>query len=90
MRLGRVTGKLWCTARIDQHSGKRYLIIQPIDARGSECGSPLVCMDAIGAGPGDTIYWARGKEASLAFYPEIVPSDATVVGIVDEISTASS
>ncbi len=85
MRLGRVTGKLWSTARIAQHSGKRYLIVQPIDADGADQGSTLVCLDAIGAGPGDVIYWARGKEASLAFYPETVSSDATVVGIVDEM-----
>jgi ethanolamine utilization protein EutN len=88
MRLGRVTGKLWATARIDQHAGKRYLIVQPIDTEGTDRGSPLVCIDGIGAGPGDTIYWARGKEASLAFHPQVVASDATVVGIVDEISTA--
>ena len=85
MRLGRVTGKLWSTARIAQHNGKRYLIVQPIDAKGVDQGSTLVCLDAIGAGPGDVIYWARGKEASLAFYPETVSSDATVVGIVDEM-----
>lgn len=86
MRLGRVTGKLWSTARIAQHAGKRYLIVQPIDTDGNDHGSALVCLDAIGAGPGDVIYWARGKEASLAFYPEIVSSDATVVGIVDQIA----
>lgn len=86
MRLGRVTGKLWSTARIEQHSGKRYLIVQPVDAEGEDRGTPLVCMDSIGAGPGDTIYWARGKEASLAFYPDPVPTDATVVGIVDEVT----
>jgi ethanolamine utilization protein EutN len=86
VRLGRVTGKLWSTARIAQHAGKRYLIVQPIDTDGNGHGSTLVCLDAIGAGPGDVIYWARGKEASLAFYPEIVSSDATVIGIVDQIA----
>jgi microcompartment protein CcmK/EutM len=90
MRLGRVTGKLWSTARIPQHAGKRYLIVQPVDARGADRGPTLVCLDAIGAGPGDVIYWARGKEASLAFYPELVSSDATVVGIVDEIANEAT
>ena len=88
MRLGRVTGKLWATARIAQHSGKRYLIVQPIDSEGTDRGSPLVCIDAVGAGPGNIIYWTRGREAGLAFHPDQVSSDATVVGIVDEISTA--
>ena len=90
MRLGRVTGKLWSTARIAQHSGKRYLIVQPIDAAGADHGATLVCLDAIGAGPSDLIYWARGKEASLAFHPEAVSSDATVVGIVDSIANHAS
>lgn len=85
MRLGRVTGRLWCTAKIPEHEGKRMLLVQPIDSRGADSGDTLVCTDVVGAGAGETVYWVRGKEAALAFLPENVSSDATVVGIVDEI-----
>jgi len=86
MRLGRVVGRLWSTVKIPQFDGHRFLVVQPIDAERQDAGAEIVCMDTVGAGAGETIYWARGKEASLAFLPERVPSDATIVGIVDEIS----
>ena len=85
MRLGRVTGRLWSTVKTPEHDGKRFLIVQPIDAEGQDAGEPFVGMDAIGAGTGETVYWVRGREACIPFYPEQVASDATVVGIVDSI-----
>ncbi len=86
MLLGRVTGRLWSTIKSPQHEGKRFLVVQPIDARGDDAGQPLVCLDTVGAGAGETVYWARGREGGLAFHPEQVASDATIVGIVDEIN----
>lgn len=89
MRLGRVVGRLWSTIKIPQHEGQRFLVVQPIDAAGGDTGVPLVCLDAVGAGAGETVYWARGKEASLAFLPQEVSSDATIVGIVDQVTVKS-
>ncbi len=86
MRLGRVVGRLWSTVKIPQLDGQRFLVVQPIDGDRKDAGDQIVCTDNVGAGAGETIYWVRGKEASLAFLPAQVPSDATVVGIVDEIS----
>lgn len=86
MRLGRVTGKLWSTVKTPAHDGKRFLIVQPIDATGASAGEEFVALDSIGAGSGDIIYWTRGREACIPFYPEQVASDATVVGIVDRVN----
>ncbi len=86
MRLGRVIGRVWATAKIDQLIGRKLLLIQPLDAAGQDTGSALVAADAVGAGSGETIYWCRGREAAMAFLPDEVGSDATVVGIVDEIN----
>ena len=44
---------------------------------------------AVGAGAGETVYWCRGRESSFPFLPSEVPTDATVVGIVDSVSVAS-
>ena len=44
-----------------------------------------MCADCIGAGSGDLVYYCRGREASYAFLPREVPSDNTIVGIVDEL-----
>lgn len=89
MRLGRVIGRVWSTAKSSQFDGRKLLLIQPIDAEGGDFGEPLVAVDAIGAGSGETIYWCRGKEASFAFGPgEMgageVGTDAAVIAIVDK------
>jgi microcompartment protein CcmK/EutM len=86
MRLGRVIGRVWASAKIDQLEGRKLLFIQPLDAEGRDTGSVLIAADAVGAGAGETIYWCRGREAALAFLPDEVGSDATVVGIVDQVN----
>ena len=47
-----------------------------------------MAVDAVGAGYRETVYWCRGREASLAFSGE-VPTDASIVGIVDQVTVAS-
>jgi microcompartment protein CcmK/EutM len=42
-------------------------------------------MDVVGAGAGETVYVCRGREAAFAFKPDEVPTEATIVGIVDEV-----
>ena len=64
------------------------LLIQPITAGGEDTGETLIALDAVGAGAGETIYWCRGREASLAFGPD-VPADAAIVGIVDAVTPES-
>jgi ethanolamine utilization protein EutN len=55
-----------------------------------DSGKRLVCTDWTGAGAGETIYWVRGREASIALLPGQPPSDATIVGIVDSIHRAAA
>ena len=88
MRLGRVIGLVWSTVKGEQFDGRKLLLIQPIDAAGGDAGEALVAVDAIGAGSGETIYWCRGKEASFAFAPDEVGTDASVVAIVDSVPGA--
>jgi microcompartment protein CcmK/EutM len=42
-----------------------------------------VAVDSVGAGPGEHVFFVRGKEASFPFYPAEPPVDAGIVGIVD-------
>ena len=86
MYLGRVVGKVWATAKDPAIAGHRVLIVQPVDRDLQPKGKQLLCMDAVGAGAGELVYWCRGKEASFPFLPAEVPADTTVVAIVDEVS----
>jgi ethanolamine utilization protein EutN len=83
--LGRVVGCLWATAKNPQMEGMRFLVVQPVTPELQPTGKRLICADAAGAGAGELVYWVRGREACFPFLPKEVASDATIVGIVDEI-----
>ena len=88
MLLGRVIGKVVATMKNASLTGQKFLIVQPLDRNGRDNGKALVALDSVGAGAGETVYWCRGREASFPFLPVEVPTEATIVGIVDEINVA--
>jgi ethanolamine utilization protein EutN len=88
MQLGRVVGCVWATVKNASLEGYRLLLVQPLAADLRDTGKRLVCTDWTGAGAGETIYWVRGREASIALLPGQPPSDATIVGIVDSVHRA--
>jgi microcompartment protein CcmK/EutM len=88
MMLARVIGNVVATAKHEALGGRKLLLIQPITRDGADRGRPLVAVDAVGAGFRETVYWCRGREASLAFDGAPVPTDAAIVGIVDAITPA--
>jgi len=90
MMLGRIIGTVVCTMKNASLEGHRLLLVQPIDRHGRDKGKPFVAVDSVGAGAGETIYWCRGREASFPFLPKDVPTEATIVGIVDSIHIPGS
>jgi microcompartment protein CcmK/EutM len=90
MQLARVIGNVVCTVKNAALTGHKLLIVQPIDRNGKDRGKAFVAIDAVGAGAGETIYWCRGREASFPFLPGDVPTEATIVGIVDRINLGTS
>ena len=85
MHLGRVVGKVWSTVKNSSLETQRMLIVQPVTPELVATGRQLICLDSVGAGAGELIYWCRGKESSFPFLPVEVPVDNTIVGIVDEL-----
>ena len=85
MQIGRVVGKVWATVKNPSLEGQRLLIVQPLTPELEPTGKKLICTDATGAGAGELIYWCRGKEASFPFRPAEVPTEATIVGVIDQI-----
>lgn len=86
MQLARVLGTVVATVKNDALEGRKLLVIQPVDGRLSRKGEPMVAIDSVGAGVGEIVFWCRGREASFPFLPAEVPSDCTIVGIVDPVS----
>lgn len=89
MLIGKVIGSVVCTVKAPSLDGKKLLLVQPLGRDQKPSGTPLVCVDAVGAGAGETVYWAKGREASLAFPNEEVPTEASIVGIVDKVNIAT-
>jgi microcompartment protein CcmK/EutM len=85
MFLGRVVGSVVATVKNAGLEGQRMLVVQPLTPELKETGKRLVCTDSTGSGAGELVYWCRGKESSFPFLPSEVPTDATIVGVVDEI-----
>lgn len=55
MFLARVIGTVWGTRKDSQITGFTLQIIQPIDRHRNTVGDPLVAVDTVGAGPGETV-----------------------------------
>lgn len=83
MQLARVIGDVVATVKDRGLHGRKLLVLQPLTPAGAADGRPLVAVDAAGAGAGETVFFVRGREASFPFLPDVVATDASVVGIVD-------
>ena len=83
MNLGRVTGRITCTRRVDELGAHRLAIVQPIDEMGADQGVALVAVDAIvRSSPGDRSWFVNGYDAIDALDTR-QPIDAAIVGMVD-------
>ena len=83
MQLARVVGDVVATRKDANLAGLKLLILQPLTPEREDAGRTLIAVDPMGAGVGEEVFFVRGREASLPFYPVEPPVDASVVGIVD-------
>ena len=86
MQIGKIVGCVVATVKNPGLAAQRLLIVQPLTPELKVAGKQIVCTDATGAGAGELVYWCKGKDASFPFLPVEVPTDSTVVGIIDKIT----
>jgi ethanolamine utilization protein EutN len=84
MYLGKVIGTVVSTVKDPALEAKKLLLVRRLPN-----GPVVVAVDAVGAGAGETVYVCRGREAAFAFKPQEVPTEATIVAIVDVIERES-
>ena len=86
MLLAKVIGNVWSTKKKDSISTLRLLFIQPLGKNLAPDGNVLVAADEVGAGFGELVIVTQGSPAMQAFNKDkLVPVDAVVVGIVDNL-----
>lgn len=83
MNLAEVVGTVVATMKDPPLKGRRILLIKPIDRNGYPSGTVRLALDAVGAGVGERVFYVTGKEGSLPWFPDPVPSDCSIVGILD-------
>jgi ethanolamine utilization protein EutN len=83
MQLARVIGTVVATIKNEALAGRKLLVVQTLDKDLKSIGKPMVAIDSVGAGVGELVFWCRGKEASFPFKREDIPTDCTIIGIID-------
>jgi len=85
MNFARVIGHIWATAKDENLTGLRMLIIQPLTYQEKEYGSPIIGADTVEAGPGDLVFYVISNEAVFPIPPDFAPVDCAIVGLVDRV-----
>ena len=85
MFFAEVIGTIWATRKDENLHSFKLQIIQPLNAKREKTGSPIVAVDTIGAGVGETVFYISSTEAVIPLPVDLAPVDASIVGIVDRI-----
>lgn len=83
MQLARVIGSVVCTRKLADLEGIKFVVMQPLDSSGADAGSPLIGVDSICAGVGETVFYAKSKEGAMTLPTPTVCADAGIAGILD-------
>jgi len=85
MYFAKVIGTVWATRKDESLREFKLQFIQPLDAKRANIGEPIVAVDTVGAGPGETVLYITAREATIPLPVETAPVDASIIGIVDRI-----
>ena len=85
MFFGKVIGTIWATRKDESLKSFKLQLLQPLNASREKIGSPIIAVDTIGAGQGETVFYITASEAVTPLPVELAPVDASIVGIVDRI-----
>ena len=83
MVCGKVTGTIVSTRKVETLVGSKFLEVE-LYRTGAPTGEFLVAIDRVGAGIGERVLITRGSGARLALDDRETPTDAVIVGIIDE------
>ena len=85
MLLARVIGTVVATRKDERLVSSKLLLAHPVDPTGQFTGHPLVAIDTVDAGAGETVLIVSGSSARMAAGLKDCPVDAAIVGVVDHV-----
>lgn len=95
MFLGRITGSLVATQKVESMVGQKLLIIEPLRVNEKDqsnlvpTGRTFVTVDTVGAGEGEVVLCVQGSSARFTPETKTLPIDAAIIGIVDQVQIGS-
>ena len=95
MFIGRITGSLISTQKVDVMKGQKLLIVEPLRVNEQDqsdlqpTGRTFVAVDTVGAGEGEVVLCVQGSSARLTPETKNLPVDAAVIGIVDRVQVGA-
>ncbi|MCM0757862.1 EutN/CcmL family microcompartment protein [Sporomusa sphaeroides DSM 2875] len=90
MWVGKIIGTLVATAKDDSLVGSKLLLVQPVALGSQPAGAPVVAVDTIGSGTGETVLVVSGSSARHVTGNPQSAVDAAIVGIIDTIEIDKS
>jgi len=87
MFFAQVIGTVWATRKDENLKSFKLQFIQPLNSRREKAGDPIVAVDTVGAGIGETVMYITAREAVIPLPVDMAPVDASIVGIIDRIDT---
>ena len=85
MDLARVEGTIVSTAKSDRLKSFKLLLVNLIAPDMKPSNNFLVAVDSVGAGTGEVVLVVKGSSARQSAELANVPTDASIVGIVDSV-----
>lgn len=91
MFIGRITGSIVSSQKVDAMKGQKLLIVEPLRVNETDqsdlqpTGRTFVVVDAVGAGEGEVVLCVQGSSARFTPETKQLPVDAAVIGIVDQV-----
>ena len=82
MLTARVVDNIWSTRKTDLLNGYKLMLVEVIGGRDE--GQRVVAVDTVGAGVGERVLVALGSSARRMAGDDAIPTDAAVVGSIDE------
>lgn len=85
MELARVEGTVVSTIKTERLKGYKLLLINILNPDLTPTGNHVVAVDTVGAGFGEVVIAVRGSSARQTTNLQKVPTDTSIVAIVDAI-----
>ena len=86
MKLARVIGRVWATAKHETLEARKILLVRPLDLDGNAEGEAYLAIDSVDAGAGERVLIVdEGNAAGQVLGLPQPPIRTVIVGIVDEV-----